>query len=410
MAKGVFGREKRPTEHLSDSVSLFGFDFAATTVPEAVETIIALSRAPRASFIVTANVDHVVDLASNRRFREAYAHAALRVADGAPVVMAARLFGTPLPGRVAGSDLVEPLCRRADELGLPIAIVGGQPSVNALAVEHLRSRLGVTVIGINTPQGFDTNSLWSQELVADIRRVAAPVVLFCCGAPRSEIWLSEHGDELPHGAYLSAGAAVDFLAGTKSRAPMVMQRLGLEWLYRLVLEPRRLWRRYLVKDPKFVYLVARELMRRRRRSHSASPDHARSKPSSTMHVGVDVVTISDVASSVETFGDRYLDSIFTPLEQELCAGSEAVRVRSLAGRFAAKEAVLKSLRPASSDAVPWTSIEIRRSADGACTVELSGSAAQLQLRNNIASVDVSISHDHQTATAVAIATIQESGK
>ena len=397
---------------MSDSVSLFGFDFATTTVPEAVETIVALSRAPRASFIVTANVDHVVDLASNRRFRDAYAHAALRVADGAPVVVAARLFGTPLPGRVTGSDLVEPLCMRADELGLPIAIVGGHPSVNALAVEHLRSRLAVSVTGINTPQGFDTNNVWSQTLLADIKRVAAPVVLFCCGAPRSEIWLSEHSDQLPHGAYLSAGAAVDFLAGTKSRAPMFMQRWGLEWLYRLVLEPKRLWRRYLVKDPKFVYLVAKELMRRRRRSHRASPEHARSTTnsttSSTMRVGVDVVTISDVASSVETFGDRYLDSVFTPHEQELCNGEEAVRIRSLAGRFAAKEAVLKSLRPESSDAVPWTSIEIRRSADGACTVELTGSAAQLQRRNNIAAVDVSISHDHQTATAVAIATIQES--
>ena len=390
-------------EYPSGEVSLFGYDFAATTVPEAVETILALSASSRANFVVTANVDHVVDLSSNTRFATAYSHAALRVADGAPVVLAAKLFGTPLPGRVTGADLVDPLCRRAEELGITVAIVGGQPDVNAQAVANLGVlRPGLVVTGINTPNGFDSNPLWTDELVAEIQTVAAPIVLFCCGAPRSEIWMSEHRDVLPPGVYVCVGAAVDFLAGTKSRAPMFMQQWGLEWMYRLILEPKRLWRRYLVKDPKFVYIVAKEWVgRRRRRSSPTSP------VTSGTRVGVDVVSVSEVSSSVETFGERYLDTVYTPLEQKLCDGDGIVRMRSLSGCFAAKEAVLKCLRPRPSDAVPWTSIEIGRSAEGACTVHLTGAAEQLRRRNNVVSVEVSLSHDHQTATAVAIATIEE---
>jgi N-acetylglucosaminyldiphosphoundecaprenol N-acetyl-beta-D-mannosaminyltransferase len=221
------------------------------------------------------NVDHVVGLRDNERFRSAYNDAAVRVADGMPVVVTAKLLGLRVPGRITGADLMSALIAEAWRLQLSVAIVGGAPEVNERALENLRLTYpGLDVTGWS-PYGFDPDR--AAEIANRLRALAPRVVFVCFGAPRSEIWVAEHRYLLPSGVLVCAGAGVDFLAGAKKRAPAWIQRSGLEWLYRLLLEPSRLWRRYLVRDLAFVPIALRELWgRRSRRATETSPRDASS--------------------------------------------------------------------------------------------------------------------------------------
>lgn len=119
-------------------------------------------------------------------------------------------------------------------------------------------------------------------------------------------------------------------------------------------------------------------------------------------LGVDVVTVDDIAGSVEAFGERYLRRVFTDHELEACTGEDDVRLRSLAARFAAKEAAMKALEPAASDAVPWNHIEVRRQPSGRCDIILFDRARALAERNQVTDLAVSFTHDGNRATAVVV--------
>ena len=246
------------------TVRLFGYEIAAATLGSTVDHLVALARRDASAYVVTMNVDHVVELQRNERFRSAYEHAAVRVADGMPVVVTAKLLGLALPGRVTGADLMSALIPEAWRLQLRVAIVGGAQEVNEQALANLRLTYpGLDVAGWS-PYGFDGDAERAAAIADQLRARAPRVVFVCFGAPRSEIWVAEHRHLLPPGVVVCAGAGVDFLAGAKKRAPAWIQRGGLEWLYRLLLEPSRLWRRYLVRDLAFVPIALRELWTRRR--------------------------------------------------------------------------------------------------------------------------------------------------
>jgi exopolysaccharide biosynthesis WecB/TagA/CpsF family protein len=246
-------------------VELFGFRFDALTQAEAETKVVALAREPGVHLVFTPNVDHVVTAHRRPDFRHAYEAATLQLADGAPVVVTAYLAGRPLPGRATGSDLLPGVCAVAAREGLRVVVCGGTPEVNEKAIGVLRARHpGFDVIGTSPPFGFDADETATRELIAWLDGAGADVVFLCVGAPRSELWLAAHRGELPDGAYVAAGAAVDFVAGTKRRAPRLLQRIGMEWLWRLAQEPGRLGRRYLLEDVRFLPLAAREILSKRR--------------------------------------------------------------------------------------------------------------------------------------------------
>jgi N-acetylglucosaminyldiphosphoundecaprenol N-acetyl-beta-D-mannosaminyltransferase len=215
--------------------------------------------------VFTPNVDHVVEFTHNPELREAYLAADLSLADGMPVVWVSRLLGHRLRERVAGSDLVLPLLRRAAESGKRVFLLGGQEGVAALAARRLgQSVPGLQIAGTLAPR-IDMRE--PASLRADVVKAVAAtrpdLVVVGLGAPKQELWIHESREALRPAVLLGLGASIDFLAGTVPRAPVWMSRAGLEWAYRLAREPRRLWRRYLVKDPEFALIVLRTLREQR---------------------------------------------------------------------------------------------------------------------------------------------------
>lgn len=264
------GAGREPVPAADDVVPLLGMDVHALTRPEAARRVMALARLPRPALVVTPNVDHVVLLRHSEQFRRAYEAATLRLCDGAPLVALARLCGRPLPGRVTGADLMEDVCRLAAEQELRVFVAGGAPDVLDRGMHLLRGRYPqLRISGHSPPMAFEGTPA-DEELREVLRRAEPDVVMVCFGAPRAEIWAAQHMSAHP-AAYLCVGAAIDFAAEARRRAPRWMQRVGAEWLYRLVQEPGRLWRRYLVRDAAFLPLALAELLKSlvRRRARKA---------------------------------------------------------------------------------------------------------------------------------------------
>ena len=226
----------------------------------ALDAIDRLIREKNGGTVFTPNVDHVVMAEHDERFRTAYAAAALSLVDGTPVLWASRLLRTPLPAKISGSDLVMPLLRRAAERGYRVYFLGGAEGVAELAKSKLEAALpGIQIVGTDASR-IDVGELAeADEVVERIQRAAPDLVLVALGAPKQEIWSYTRAERLKPAVLIGVGASLDFVAGVQKRAPRWMSKVGLEWLYRLAQEPRRLAARYLLRDPEFCLILLRQL-------------------------------------------------------------------------------------------------------------------------------------------------------
>ncbi|MDR5709090.1 MAG: WecB/TagA/CpsF family glycosyltransferase, partial [Armatimonadota bacterium] len=227
--------------------------------------LVAHALSSHRGYIVTPNTDHVVRYHRDPAFRKAVDGAWLRLADGMPVVWASRLVGNPLPERVAGSDLLPELCRLAAERAYSVFFLGGRAGVARQAAENLKSRYrGLKVAGTYTPvEGFAQDPYDQEAAVEAVNRTEPDILFVGLGSPVQELWVHRNWDRLRVRVAVCCGAALDYAAGTQPRAPWWMRRAGLEWLWRLVHEPRRLWRRYLVDDLAFFGLVLQAVWAKR---------------------------------------------------------------------------------------------------------------------------------------------------
>ena len=232
---------------------------------QAVERTIALAEG-QGGFVVTPNVDILVFATRDPRTAFALDQAALVIADGMPIVAVSRLLRLPLRERVPGSDLVVPILRAAAEREIPVFFFGATPEVLQTATERLHtSAPGLAVVGQASPwfdpARFDNPE--ADEAIEAVRASGARLVVLAMGAPKEEQFLATYADRLPPVTWICLGASLDFVAGRVQRAPQWMQRWSLEWTYRLALEPRRLWKRYLVRDvaalPIFLRIAVRRL-------------------------------------------------------------------------------------------------------------------------------------------------------
>lgn len=245
-------------------VRLFGIDLDPLTRHQAARVVLDWAMAPdrRCRFVVTPNVDHVVQLHEGGPLRAAYEDAALITADGMPVVLAARLLGKPLPERVTGADLLPDLLDAAAAAGesLRVYLFGAGPGVAERAAMRIKSRWpNVTIVGTACPPlGFERDAAEDARHIEAINAAAPDVLAIGLGAPKQELWVHRHQQDLNVKVALCIGATIDFLAGEKPRAPVWMRRSGLEWLHRLGSEPRRLFRRYAKDATVFPGLVWRE--------------------------------------------------------------------------------------------------------------------------------------------------------
>jgi N-acetylglucosaminyldiphosphoundecaprenol N-acetyl-beta-D-mannosaminyltransferase len=215
--------------------------------------------------VYTPNVDHLMKLQHDAEFMAAYQQADYRVCDSQVLLYAAQFLGKPIKAKISGSDLFPLFCEHhRDNLDISIFLLGGGPGVAQQAQERINARTGRPIIvAAHSPSfGFEKNEAEGQEILQRIRRSGANVLVVGVGAPKQEIWIARYRAHLPQiDIFLAVGAAIDFEAGNKPRAPEVISDLGMEWLYRLWSEPRRLWRRYLVDDLPFLRLVMREKLR-----------------------------------------------------------------------------------------------------------------------------------------------------
>ncbi|WP_260986310.1 WecB/TagA/CpsF family glycosyltransferase [Bordetella genomosp. 13] len=238
-------------------VRLFELDIAAVSFDDAVQALAqaAERRDGHARVVVTPNVDHVVRLDARPEFRARYARADYIFADGMPVVWASRLLGRPLPQRVTGADLFVAMCEQSRQNGWRVMLLGGRPGSEAdLKARFAEYFPGLRIDIVCPSMQFEPLGAEGEAFAQQVRQAAPDVVFACLGLPKQENWALHYAPTLPGGVVLCVGAAMEFAIGLSRRAPRAFQRTGMEWLWRLLNNPRRLWRRYLVDDPWFALL------------------------------------------------------------------------------------------------------------------------------------------------------------
>ena len=237
------GEEIR-THPPGNPVPILGVPFDAIAMPDAVELVdrMILSRKPH--YIVTPNIDFVVQAQSDVELHRILFNAHLLVCDGTPLVWASRLLGQALPERVAGSDLVPQLIRLAAQKNYRLFLLGGLPGAAEKAANRLRQEYPGLAIDFYTPPFQRLLEMDHAEITRRIRQASPDILLVAFGCPKQEKWMAMHYESLGVPVSMGVGATVDFLAGHMKRAPVWMQRSGTEWIFRLGQEPRRLFRRY----------------------------------------------------------------------------------------------------------------------------------------------------------------------
>jgi N-acetylglucosaminyldiphosphoundecaprenol N-acetyl-beta-D-mannosaminyltransferase len=231
-----------------------------TDYDDAASRIVEWGKNHESRYVCIASVNNVMEARASEAFRQIMNSADLVTSDGMPLVWSLRLLGLASATRVYGPDLTPILCGQAAEAGVPIGFYGGTPEVLELFISNLKHRFPKLEVVYRFAPPF--RSLTPEEdrrIDADLIASGAGIVFVGLGTPKQELWMAARRGSVP-ATMVGVGAAFDFLAGKKKQAPHLMQRLGLEWFFRLCSEPRRLWKRYLYRNPRFVFLLGKQLL------------------------------------------------------------------------------------------------------------------------------------------------------
>ncbi len=225
-------------------VRIWGVPLTPITGDEVLDEVDRLIERREPSYFITANL-HYSMLSAAEKLDAINDAAAFIVADGMPQVWYSRLRGTPLPERVAGSDLIFSLCGRAAARGHRVFLLGAAPGVAEIARDRLCERFpGLEIVGIAAPSLAQLDEKGERALIESIRAARPDLLFAALGQPRGERWLHRHREALGVPVCVQVGASIDFAAGRVSRAPRWMQKTGVEWIYRITREPRRMIPRY----------------------------------------------------------------------------------------------------------------------------------------------------------------------
>jgi N-acetylglucosaminyldiphosphoundecaprenol N-acetyl-beta-D-mannosaminyltransferase len=222
----------------------------AVTQEEAIHHILHRVDSREGGYVVTPNVDHICLAENDVELRQVYRESFLALADGQPLLWMSSLLGEPLPEKVSGSDLVLPLLREAAAQGRSVYFLGSTEATCALVAGRLRRECpGLLILGWSSPS-FDPagDPAAVEEALARVRAAQPDLLLVAMGSPKQEYLMSRYLHSYAPAVAIGIGAGLDFLAGTVRRSPAWMSRAGLEWLFRLAHEPRRLAPRYLGRD------------------------------------------------------------------------------------------------------------------------------------------------------------------
>lgn len=250
---GGGGRPAPPELHL------LGVTVVNTTMDEAVEWILDRAKATGPSQVCFVNPDCLNVAHGNPAYRGVLGAAERVLPDGIGIHLACRMLGTSLRANVNGTDLFPKLCEKAASAGVPIFLLGARPGVAAAAAEAMTARFpGLRFAG--TRDGY-----WAKEeeeaVLAGVNASGAGVLLVAMGAPRQDLWIAERRSALTVPVRIGVGGLFDFYSGRIPRAPQWMRDIGMEWTWRLLQEPGRMWRRYVIGNPLFLWRVLRQTRR-----------------------------------------------------------------------------------------------------------------------------------------------------
>ncbi|GGO39544.1 WecB/TagA/CpsF family glycosyltransferase [Deinococcus humi] len=247
----VFPGDTNPRPPLI-SRAILGMRVDVTTYADATARIIDWARSAQARYVCASNVHMVMETNDSAEFRDVVNGADLVTSDGVPLVWALKALGVPQAERVYGPTLMLHVCEAAARARLPIALYGGtseslEEFVLFLQTNYPGIEIACLIAPPFRPLTPEEDAMYTQQIVDS----GARIVFVGIGCPKQERWMAAHTDRLD-AVLLGMGAAFDFHSGRVRQAPAVMQRLGLEWLFRLIMEPRRLWKRYAKHNPRFV--------------------------------------------------------------------------------------------------------------------------------------------------------------
>jgi len=250
--------------HNNDTTHLFGLDIRRMKFTQAFKHLlnVATHRNHITQVVVTPNVDHIVRLDTQSEFKSLYAKSDYIFADGMPIVWASKMCPQQLPERVTGADLFVALCKGGIDNGLSIFVLGGMPGQeNELLKSFAQTYPGLKVNIFCPSMQFTPDSVEADEAIKRIQKEQPNILFVCLGMPKQEFFAFRYKREqiknnVP--LILCVGAAMEFALGQKKRAPLWMQKIGMEWFWRLASEPRRLWQRYTVQGSKFIGILLRE--------------------------------------------------------------------------------------------------------------------------------------------------------
>ena len=238
-------------------------DVDRCTHDSAVERVVELARRGSGSYVCFGTVHMIMESYDSPEFGDRVNAADLIVPDGMPTVWMQRIQKAKDPERVRANDLMMRLIARAENEGLKVGFYGGKPEV----IDAIRERAGsehpnLEIAYAYSPPFRPPTTKEDNEITAEIDRSGTQILFMGLGCPKQENWMAAHKHRVKC-VMLGVGASFDFYAGNVKESPAWLGRLGLEWLYRLTQEPKRLWRRYLILNPRFIWQAARQLARRR---------------------------------------------------------------------------------------------------------------------------------------------------
>lgn len=242
-------------------VNILGVGVCAINMNMALEIIEGWIERRERQYVCVTGVHGIMESQRNENLRRIHNRAGLVTPDGMPLMWLCRLRGFRHVDRVYGPDLMLALCERSVTMGYRHFFYGGENGVPELLATLLKKRFpGLQVVGTFSPP-FRPLTLEEDERIVQIINEAEPDIVWVgLGTPKQELWMAEHRERLKAPVLIGVGAAFDFLSGRKPQAPKWMQRSGLEWLFRLVNEPKRLWKRNLVNNPTFLILMILQIL------------------------------------------------------------------------------------------------------------------------------------------------------
>ena len=229
------------------------------TMDETLEEVDKLIQENKCSYVVTPNVDHIVQLEKDEELQKVYQNASLILTDGKPLIWISKLYKTPIKEKISGSDLFPRVCHLASIKNYTMYLLGAAEGVADKAAKNLMNKYkGLKIVGTYSPPfGFEKDEAEMNKIKKQIQDVHPDILVVGLGCPKQEKFMYNYCKELGVPISFGLGASIDFEAGNIKRAPRWMSDHGLEWLYRITQDPRRLTKRYLVDDTKIFRLALR---------------------------------------------------------------------------------------------------------------------------------------------------------